>query len=212
MDEARSHALRALLRTLAIAAPLALLGFLLLGDFFGGYSGLAVGWREVPGGTVDAATQRIVLEDGDNWQEVILPAQAFAGRKLPRLGEGVPPERPPEGAVQVEKRPFSLLFKVGSREWPTFSVVDLLVPLVVLALVAGVWNGFHAGSPFRLVIDPNAPPPKRTIGKMGGLGTPAAQPREPPPPNATPSRPKFGPPQGPGLSNRAQRRREKKKG
>ena len=155
----------------------ALLLFLLMADFFSGWSGLAGSWRPLPGGGTDAdPVWRVTLvEDGGGYTEVVLPVDALSGSNVPQNNAGVPPRRLPDTAPLVEKSHFSLTLRVDGRPSSTVENSDVAAPVLlwVLLLLGILASGrlSKPGKPVGLAAgQAQAPvPPKR---KASGKGPP----------------------------------------
>jgi hypothetical protein len=144
--------------TMAIAALIAALGFLVIGEFFEQYHGMAVAHRPVQGSDgVDDPVRRFVIERADgSWFDQVLPVAAFGDAELPFSPTGAPPRTMPEDAVEVHKDPFTLEVQIDGLAWPTSGPIDLIFPLAFLALAAIGRNLFTTGDAFKVVPDENA--------------------------------------------------------
>lgn len=147
----RRQAVRGVALFALVAAPLALLLFLFLADWFDSYAGRAACHHRL--GSGDGEGDRLsawVLQQADrSTVEVPLPPEAFADYRVPACRSATPTAG--DDAPMVRKDLFSLHVTVGERTWPTAASVDLLLPLLLaLGLGLPIRNWVVTGSPFRL--------------------------------------------------------------
>lgn len=193
---------RGFTRTMLIALPLAVLGFLAIGGFFGAYEGTAVAHRPVAGSDgVDDEVRRFILEREDGtWFEVVLPTEAFEGKNLPQSPTGAPPREMPDDAVEVFKSRFTLHVRIGGAPHATASGLDLILPLAFLLLVAVGRNLAVTGSAFQVV-------PTGKDSMPVPIQTPHGQLAQGPSNQARKQRPKKGPPPPRGKGKKRRRKK-----
>lgn len=196
MDAPTRSALRQLALVLAVAVPLAILGFLHSADFFDNHHGQVIAWRPVDGASADSKIARFLVDRGGaDTFEVTLPVRAFTDWDLPRSPNGAIPTGATDGPV-LHKDIATFHYTVDDKEWPTLAPLDLVLPLLFVILAVLARNLVYAGSPFRLVSD----------GKIRAFGERNEAPGQvKPAPRSRPTRPKKGPP--PGSQSKKRRRR-----
>lgn len=201
----RQAAIRQITLMMAVCFPLAVLGFLWGGAFFDSYQGEVVAWRplQAADGQDDKVKRFLLVRPQGQYEDIELPAAAFAGHDLPVSISGVPPMETLKNPPQVRKEPFTFSADVDDKTWSTLGPQDVLLPLLFLVAVLLGRNVLFAGSPFELV------PPKG--GGMPKLHRPPSG--TPEPVKTKGGRGKGPPPQGKkgkSKGSRANRRRKKK--